>query len=195
MVDYLLYSKALSTLILFSHTALIIFLTIHILKFKCPTPYKKVKENLRENGLIYACTISILSTISPLIYSNLFNLEPCILCWYQRVFMFPIAIILTLSYLKKDNLDKIYTYTLAGIGLCLSLYHYTTQQLKTLGMKSVECNVVGITQSCAEYYFLEFGYITIPLMAATGFALIIFFIYHSKSKANKEKSKDNKTYK
>jgi disulfide bond formation protein DsbB len=69
-------------------------------------------------------TIAILSTTFAMIYQLYFELEVCILCWWQRIFIFPIDIIIIVSLWKKIRGNHIITGTLAGIGLFFALYHY-----------------------------------------------------------------------
>ena len=67
---------------------------------------------------------------------------------------------------------------LASIGLLFSILHYTTQQLQSnFDIAVVGCDAVGLTKSCSEFYFVYFGYISLPMMAITGFILILFFVF------------------
>ena len=102
--------------------------------------------------------------------------------------MFPLAVILLIANIRKDYRIKIYIYILSALGLCVGIYHYITQQLYThFAIYNGGCDAAGIAKTCSEYYFIEFGYITIPVMAITGFTLIIFFTYFAKQEMNKQK--------
>ena len=125
--------------------------------------------------------VALFSTISPLVYTYLYHLLPCTLCWYQRIFMFPLVIILLLMIKRRDFRNKVYVYTLSVIGLGIGAYHYLSQQLHSrYNIVTTDCDAIGMAKSCSEYYFIEFGYITIPLMSLTAFVLIIVCTYFAQ---------------
>ena len=181
-MDVFLYSKILALLTMGAHLFLICFFIVYYVKFsfvKKVVTY--VKRFLYRNGLLCALGVAILSTVSPLVYASVYHLLPCTLCWYQRIFMFPLVIILFLMLKRKEYGNKIYVYALAVIGLGIGVYHYISQQLHSrYNIVTSDCDAIGMAKSCSEYYFIEFGYITIPLMAMTGFILIIFFTYFAQ---------------
>jgi len=76
---------------------------------------------------------------------------------------------------KRDFKIIDYTLLLSGIGGFIALYHYgiqISQTLKEATAGIIPCSVVGMTPSCSSYFFLNFGYITIPMMSLTAAALI-----------------------
>ena len=181
-MDVFLYSKILALLTLGAHLFLLCFF---VLRYSTFSPVEKVvasvKHFLYRNGLFCAFGVAVLSTISPLIYAHVYYLFPCTLCWYQRIFMFPLVIILFLMLKRKAYGDKIYVYALSIAGLGIGVYHYISQQLHSrYNIVTSDCEAIGMAKSCSEYYFIEFGYITIPLMAVTGFILIMFFTYFAQ---------------
>ena len=174
-MDVFLYSKLLALFTMGAHIFLICFLIACCVKLsfikKMVAP---IQRCLYRTGLFCALGVAVLATISPLIYTYVYHLLPCTLCWYQRIFMFPLIIILFLMIKRKDFGNKIYVYTLSTIGLAIGAYHYLSQQLHSrLNIITTDCEAIGMAKACSEYYFIEFGYITIPLMAMTAFALII----------------------
>ncbi len=94
--------------------------------------------------------------------------EPCMLCWWQRVFMFPQIVLLGIALFKKE-VDMIVEYCLAlsVIGFLVGVYNYVLLFMPSLA----PCTVTGV--SCAKVHFVEFGYVTFPMWAITGFALLI----------------------
>ena len=178
-MDVFLYSKILALFTVGAHFFLACFFILYYIKI--PLVQKviaRIKHFLHRNGLFCAFGVAVLSTVCPLIYAYVYHLFPCTLCWYQRIFMFPLVIILFLMIKRKEYHNKIYVYALSVIGLGIGVYHYFSQRLYSIITPG--CDAVGMAKSCAEYYFIEFGYITIPLMAMTGFILIIFFTHFAQ---------------
>ncbi|MDO8499407.1 MAG: disulfide oxidoreductase [bacterium] len=125
-----------------------------------------------QNALLFAFIVAILSTGGSLFYSDVLGYDPCKLCWLQRIFMYPQVILLGLAWWKKDRGVAFYSIPLAIIGGLIALYHYFSQ----LGWLPAACAVVGYSVSCSQKFVLQFGYITIPLMAVTAFVLMILFL-------------------
>lgn len=133
---------------------------------------KKIRGMFTHHSVALAWVVAIASTVFPLVFSNLYTLNPCNLCWYQRIFMFPLFFMLGIATFKHDDDIKPYAKVLAGVGALVSLYHYAQQKF---GLASV-CDVVGQSAACSGIYIDVFGYITIPMMALTAFLLIIMIL-------------------
>lgn len=129
---------------------------------------------LREHGLRIAFGISLLTTLGSLAYSSLWELPPCPLCWYQRIFMFPLPILFLVALYKKDVGVWVYARALALIGVLVSGY----QALLQTGIfgQSLFCEP-GSIESCSIPEIQVFGFVTIPLMAFVVFAAI-FVLSH-----------------
>ena len=181
-MDVFLYSKIVALFVVGAHLFLTCFFILWYIKLSfIKKAIAQLKRFLYHNGLFCALGVATLATISPLIYTYVYHLLPCTLCWYQRIFMFPLVILLLLMIKRKDYGNKIYIYALSIIGLGIGAYHYLSQQLHSrYNITTTDCDAIGMAKSCSEYYFIEFGYITIPLMAMTGFILIIFFTYFAQ---------------
>src|SRR3989344_4212273 len=123
-----------------------------------------LKNFLKKNSLLLAFIVSLTATLGSLFYSEILGYTPCKLCWFQRIFMYPLPIIFGMALKNKDFKIKRYTIPLAIIGALIAAYHYSMQifQFTTAcGANSeVPCNIV---------YSFELGYITIPMMALTAF--------------------------
>ena len=130
-----------------------------------------IKLSLRKNSLLLAFIISLTATLGSLFYSEILGYTPCKLCWFQRIFMYPLPIIFGIALKNKDLGIKKYTIPLAVIGALIAAYHYSVQVFQfttNCGANSeVPCNLV---------YSFELGYITIPMMALTAFILIIILM-------------------
>lgn len=122
----------------------------------------------QEKGLLVAFVVSLLAVVGSLIYSDVIGYEPCKLCWFQRIFMYPQVILMGLALWRRDQWMKVYGFILSVVGALVAAFHYTGQ----LGLTPLPCSAVGYSASCAERFVMEFGYITIPMMALSAFLLI-----------------------
>jgi disulfide bond formation protein DsbB len=124
-----------------------------------------------QRGTYIAFAAAFLATVGSLLYSDVLGYEPCKLCWFQRIFMYPQAILLGLALWKQNASVRLYAIVLSSIGAVIAAYHYMSQ----LGWNplNLECASIGYAVSCAKVFVLQFGYITLPVMALSAFALII----------------------
>lgn len=121
--------------------------------------------------------IPLIAMLGSLFYSEVALYAPCVLCWYQRIFMYPQAIILTIAFWKKDKSFNFYSIVLSVIGSAIALYHYLLQRgvIKEL----VPCSAAPQAVDCAAKVHFTFGYISIPMMALSAFLLIIVLQTHN----------------
>ncbi|MFH0876501.1 MAG: disulfide oxidoreductase [archaeon] len=134
-----------------------------------------------ENYFIPAAfMIAATAALGSLFYSEVAHYEPCKLCWFQRILMYPQSIILGIALLKKDRKIGLYLIPLSIIGLIISGYHYYIQRVPVEAFCSAEA------VSCSTVINFDYGYISIPLMAFTAFfvigCLLTFSLIFSKSK-------------
>lgn len=140
-------------------------------------------EILKRNALYIAFLQAWVATIGSLYFSEFRHLEPCQLCWYQRIFMYPIAIILIVAILRKDKLAANYVLPLSIFGLVIAIYQYIIQMTTLTNIVPASCS---LDKSCEQIQLLFLGFITIPLLSAFAFAIIItLMIIMLKSKPNK----------
>lgn len=125
---------------------------------------------LGQNGFKLALLTAIIATLGSLAYSEILGYAPCKMCWYQRIFMYPQVILLGLALWRKEWNIYFYSIVFSTIGGILALNHYI---LQTTGSSILPCSAVGYSVSCSKVFVMHFGYITIPFMALTAFALMI----------------------
>src|SRR3989344_8888096 len=130
---------------------------------------------LAPHGVTFAFIVAASGVVSSLYYSEIAGFVPCTLCWWQRIFFYPQAIILGMALLGKARDAARACYALSAGGILFAAYH---TYLQFGGSPLVPCAAGGA--SCAQRYFLEFGYVTIPTMAFTAFALIILMLLMKK---------------
>ncbi|MGD6792594.1 disulfide oxidoreductase [Metabacillus indicus] len=136
-----------------------------------------------ENALFTAWGASFISMLGSLYFSEVLDFVPCNLCWYQRILMYPLVVILGIAVIKKDYQIAFYTMILSGIGGAISIYHYAVQKIDFIGENSASCGIVP----CTGEYINWLGFITIPFLALIGFSIIFAasFTIHRKWKAGK----------
>ncbi|MFS0783251.1 disulfide oxidoreductase [Bacillus sp. 1P06AnD] len=127
-----------------------------------------MSQKKKENVLFLAWAAAVIATLGSLYLSEILHFEPCKLCWFQRIAMYPLTIILGIAYVKKHWQISLYTMVLSAAGGLVSLYHYSIQMIPLLKENTPACGRV----SCTEDYFSLFGFITIPFMALTAFIII-----------------------
>jgi hypothetical protein len=117
--------------------------------------------------LAFAWTVALTATLGSLYLSDVRQLEPCLLCWYQRIAMYPLVIVLGVALLRRDAEVWKTALPLAVIGAAISTYHILVQWLP-----SVELAQCSTSAPCTLRYFVLYGFITIPAMAGSAFVLI-----------------------
>ncbi|CRK81698.1 disulfide oxidoreductase [Neobacillus massiliamazoniensis] len=118
--------------------------------------------------LLLAWITAIIATLGSLYFSEVRHFIPCTLCWYQRIFMYPLAIILGVAVYRNDKGIYKYVLPLSIIGMVLSGYHVLLQKVPYL--QHFEMCTTGVP--CSKDYLNWLGFITIPLMAFIAFTII-----------------------
>ena len=121
-----------------------------------------------ENSLLFIWVVSLVATLGSLYFSEIRGYIPCTMCWFQRIFMYPIVIITTVAVIQKNAKIAMTTAVFSVIGGCISLYHYGIQKIDFLTDSAPACGLV----SCTGQYINWLGFITIPFLALTAFILI-----------------------
>ena len=121
-----------------------------------------------EMALGLAWTIALFSSLAVLFIGEVMGQTPCVLCWFQRVFMFPLAVILGLGFWWQDRRVGRYGIALALGGGAVALWHLGLY-VSLIPERIQPCTATG--PSCTDANQLFLG-IPIPLMALVAFALI-----------------------
>ena len=120
-------------------------------------------------SLVYvAWTQALIATLGSLYFSEVMRLTPCVLCWYQRIAMYPLVAILAVGIVTRDARLRLYALPLSLIGLGISIYH----NLLYYGVipESIAPCTAGV--SCTTRQIEWLGFITIPLLALVAFSVI-----------------------
>ena len=146
---------------------------------------KKLINKISVETLHYAILIQAgIAMAGSLFFSEVMNLPPCVLCWYQRIAMYPIVILTAIGIIRNDRKTYISVLALALPGLAISIYH-NLLYWKILPESIAPC-MLGV--SCTTKFFEWFGFITIPFMALVAFIVINVLAFISLKKNTYEKS-------
>jgi disulfide bond formation protein DsbB len=117
--------------------------------------------------------VSSIATGGSLFFSEVAGFIPCELCWYQRICMYPLSIVTLLAALANDRRVARYLLPLPLVGAGVSAYHLLVENGVVEQAKACLISAPG---GCATKWIEEFGYVTIPVLALTGFALCFAFL-------------------
>lgn len=158
--------SVLSYLTIFGQILIPILIVLLFVPFKKKNKISQLALFFKENALTFIFVIASSSALGSLFLSELAQFVPCKLCWWQRIFMYPTAVISLIALIRNDRKSAIYILPLSAIGALIAAYHYIMQLFPNL----LECSEE--TAKCSTIQFAEFGYITIPVMALTAFLLL-----------------------
>lgn len=127
---------------------------------------------IKQYNLYFAWLVAVTATLGSLYFSEIRGFVPCELCWFQRILMYPLSIILGIAAFYEDDRIKRYVLPFSIIGICVSSYHYMKQKLPWLN--EIQPCTQGVP--CSTQHFNWLGFITIPFMALTAFVLITLLL-------------------
>jgi disulfide bond formation protein DsbB len=119
-------------------------------------------------ALALAFAAAVVATAGSLYFSEVAHFAPCRLCWLQRFCMYPLVPLLGYAAWRHDLRVRPYAMTLAGVGAVIASYHVVLERYPTL-----ESSVCDPKNPCTLIWVRRFGYLTIPTMALSAFALIL----------------------
>jgi disulfide bond formation protein DsbB len=116
-----------------------------------------------------AWVVAAVATLGALFFGEVMQLPTCALCWYQRIFMFPLAIILPIGLFPFDRKVLLYALPLAVLGWMVAVFHL----LLVAGLIPEDIKPCTQGVPCSETVIEWFGFVTIPLLSAVAFSVII----------------------
>ncbi len=142
-------------------------------------PGRKIAAFFGKNAILLSFLVGVASVVGSLFYSQIAHFPPCELCWIQRGLLYTQAVILfsALFARKSEHVRKYGNFVrkcclvLSAIGFPISAYN---NYLQLGGGAIIPCSATG--PGCSYVYFIQYGYVTIPAMALTAFALILAFM-------------------
>jgi len=141
----------------------------------------RVWDRTAEIALPLAGVIAVVAVAGSLYESEVAHFVPCRLCWYQRIAMYPLAVILPMASVRGDRRVRTYVLPLALIGASIAAYHYQLEWFPQQG--SLACTVDA---PCTTVWVRELGFVSIPFMALCGFAAIAWLTWVAGQRAAQE---------
>ncbi len=152
--------------------ACVVFIAALRLVAPVAAPASRILDRIRAEfagyGLWIAWLMATVATLGSLYYSQIAHFVPCEYCWYQRIAMYPLAVILGIAAFKGDESVRRYVYPIAITGGLIAAYHYTIQRLPDLA-----AGTCSTTTPCTAALVWKFDFVSIPFMALVSFATIL----------------------
>jgi disulfide bond formation protein DsbB len=117
--------------------------------------------------------VASIATGGSLFFSEIAGFVPCELCWFQRICMYPLSIVSLLAAVTNDRRAARYLLPLPLVGAGVSVYHLLVENGV---VEQARACLISAPGGCATKWIEEFGYVTIPVLALTGFALCFAFL-------------------
>ena len=130
-------------------------------------------------ALWLAFLVAATATAGSLYYSEHAHFIPCNLCWYQRIAMYPLSLLLLIAAIRRDCAVRWYVGPLAGAGAVISTYHYLVEWFPSLERS----DVCSLNVPCTTPWFRELGFVTLSFMALCGFLFILVLVVHRRPSA------------
>ena len=137
------------------------------------TPLVVLRRGVEGYELWLVFLVVAIATGGSLFFSETAGFVPCELCWYQRICMYPLSIVTLLAALADDRRLARYLLPLPVVGAGVSVYHLL---IENGVVKQSQICLLSAPGGCATKWINEFGYVTIPTLALTGFALTFAFL-------------------
>ncbi|MCZ4496911.1 MAG: disulfide oxidoreductase [Thermoleophilia bacterium] len=135
-------------------------------------PLDALTALVHRDALRLAALVAIVAMAGSLYMSEVRHFQPCPLCWYQRIAMYPLALVLLVAALRDDRRVGWYALPLAVVGIAVGSYHYQLERFPD--QEAIACSS---SVPCTTIWFEQFGYITIPMMALSAFALVATLVW------------------
>jgi disulfide bond formation protein DsbB len=136
-------------------------------------PLDAVRSWLWGYELWGAFLVAAIATGGSLFFSQVAGFVPCELCWFQRICMYPLSILLLFLAFHRDNRAARYLFVFPVVGSCISVYHLLVENKV---VAQAQACLVSAPGGCATKWIDQFGFMTIPTLALTGFVLLIEFL-------------------
>ncbi|MDO8565331.1 MAG: disulfide bond formation protein B [bacterium] len=168
-----LFAQALPFTVLLSHIVLVIvFLSIVFRK----SWGREVTHWVGKNAVSLGLLVAVVAVGGSLFYSNIIGFPPCVLCWWQRIALYPMIVLFAVAFFKKHDRGVFsYAVPLATFAGILALYH---SYVYWGGTSILPCTALG--GACSKIYVYAFGYITIPTMSLTIALFILLLAWSNK---------------
>ncbi len=140
-------------------------------------------KTMNSTLVFFSFLVAAIATLGSLFFSEIMEFVPCSMCWYQRIFMYPLVLIFLINLLYPDDKLFKYSFPIVLVGLFFAIYH----NLLMWGI--IPESVVPCTQGvpCSTEYFEYLGFINIPFLSLLSYSLIFIFLVIGLKKDNNAK--------
>jgi disulfide bond formation protein DsbB len=174
---------ALAALAIFGQVLLGLLLLLALAALVLPPARRllaEVRDTLLGGELWAAWAIALIATLGSIYFSEIADFVPCRLCWFQRIAMYPLAVLLLVAAVRRDLRGAVlYGMAFPVVGAGIAIYHVYIENNPSA--ESPGCKAGGA--ACSTKWIEEFGYVTIPTLALTAFALIAALLAMAWSRA------------
>lgn len=148
--------------------AVLLLVAVLVVRVAAPAGFARLRGAMAGAGPALGGGVAVLATAGSLWFSEAAHFPPCELCWYQRIAMYPLAVILVIAAVRRDAGIRPYGLALAGIGLAVSAWHNYIETFP-----SRDPGGCDPSNPCTIRWVEGLGFWTIPRMAAVSFVLIV----------------------
>jgi len=132
----------------------------------------RLGASISDAGTWLAFVVAATATLGSLYFSEVAHFAPCRLCWFQRIAMYPLSVILLVGGIRRDPGVRWYAAPIAVIGALIAAYHTLIEWRPSLDTGA--CELTG--PSCSVVWFREFGFLSLATMALIGFLTILILL-------------------
>jgi disulfide bond formation protein DsbB len=133
----------------------------------------RIGSAISDAGVSLAFIVAATATLGSLYFSEVAEFIPCRLCWFQRIAMYPLSVVLLVGAIRRDEAVRWYAGPLAVIGAIIAGYHTLIEWRPELDTGT--CQLSG--PSCTATWFREFGFVSLALMSLVGFLAILALLF------------------
>jgi disulfide bond formation protein DsbB len=137
---------------------------------------KQIYEFINKNAFLIGFLIALGAMLGSLFYSEVIGFEACVLCWWQRAFLYPLVLVFGAGFWYKKN----WLFSLAAFLALAALIVGGYQEISNLTGASV-LTCTDAEGACSKIFVKEFGYITIPVMSVTVALYVLVVVWIKKS--------------
>jgi disulfide bond formation protein DsbB len=176
-------ATALAALAIFGQVILALLALVAIAALVWPPARRvlaEVRDTLLGGELWLAAGIALVASLGSLYFSEVADFIPCRLCWFQRIAMYPLAVLLLVAAVRRDVRGAfLYGIAFPVVGFGIAAYHIYIE--RNPSAESMSCKAEGAP--CSTKWIEELGYVTLPTLAITAFALIAVLLVMARSRA------------
>lgn len=138
--------------------------------------WTRFRDAVTPFALPFAWIVAMLATLGSLYLSQIEKLVPCEFCWFQRICMYPLTLLLGIAAFRGElRYAKRYFLTMSIVGAMLAIYHYQLEHI------AGEPTVCSVSIPCNEAAFNIFGFISVPFLSMAAFLLITTLLLVARS--------------